>query len=455
MKLILLTHHRAQRVAVHTRYDYQPLFFAAPEPPVDTLITVTLAGLTADKVDSRAILRWLGERAGEQSSVFSGRRRRERDELDRALWRPTILEDFIDADNAKDMVWNLSRQLPLREHREFLDSWLPRARAWLRTAELTAPGRERVTALTSALELLERVMPIAGLNPHRVTHERDEERRRLDRLELDAAVGAGFVPARWIEVARGLETESVARDLLVRLAREFAERIADAEEREEEEDDDDDGTPSSTTVRARLDAALRRIAADERLKRLVGLSGSFWLYLTPHLPLPANTRGETVDISQAVEVTVSLNWPVLEARRIGAVVPGRAALFIQARGAGERATFIRGQRKLKFKVKAAGGALRRLGNTLTLGGHENSMHEALVEVDRLDTLANIDPQQAARAADHLELPADHPLYAAAAAAGRDPRYSRVLADLLIELLVGVDADIARALARAQARQNRR
>ncbi len=350
------------------------------------------------------------------------------------------------------MVWTLSRRLPLREHREFLDRWLPRARAWLRTAELTAPGRERVAALSSALELLERVMPIAGLNPQRVTHERDEERRRLDRLARDAAVAAGFEPARWIELARGLQTDSVARSLLDRLASEFADWLADADE---DDDDEEDNAPSPEVLRARLELALRQIAADERLKRLSSHSSLFWSYLTPYLPLPANTRGETVDISQAVEVTVALNWPVLEARRIGAIVPGRAALFIQPRGAGERATFIRGQRKLKFKIKEAGGALRKLGNTLTLGGHENSMHAALVELDRLDTLANIDPQQAARAAEHLQLPADHPIHAAAAAAARDPRYSRVLADLLIELLVGVDADIARALARAQARQNRR
>jgi hypothetical protein len=47
------------------------------------------------------------------------------------------------------------------------------------------------------------------------------------------------------------------------------------------------------------------------------------------------------------------------------------------------------------------------------------------------------------------------VFATAKRVADDPRYGRVLADLLIELLVGIDSDVARRLARAKARGNRR
>jgi hypothetical protein len=53
------------------------------------------------------------------------------------------------------------------------------------------------------------------------------------------------------------------------------------------------------------------------------------------------------------------------------------------------------------------------------------------------------------------LPPEHPVFQAAEAARTDPRYSRVLADLLIELAAGLDADIARRLTRSQSARRRR
>jgi hypothetical protein len=94
-------------------------------------------------------------------------------------------------------------------------------------------------------------------------------------------------------------------------------------------------------------------------------------------------------------------------------------------------------------------------NTLLVAKSESSATTALLEVDRLDTLAHVDPRQALAAVEDRDLPQNHPVFLAAEAAEVDPRQSRVLADLLIELVVGIDADIARDLARQQARANRR
>ncbi|MCI0728921.1 MAG: hypothetical protein L0332_19695, partial [Chloroflexi bacterium] len=72
----------------------------------------------------------------------------------------------------------------------------------------------------------------------------------------------------------------------------------------------------------------------------------------------------------------------------------------------------------------------------------------------LDTLANVDPQQALARVAHLDLPANHPARQAAEAVRTDPRQARVLADLLIELAVGLDADVARQLVRSMAGRSR-
>jgi hypothetical protein len=76
---------------------------------------------------------------------------------------------------------------------------------------------------------------------------------------------------------------------------------------------------------------------------------------------------------------------------------------------------------------------------------------ALLEADVLDTLANLDPEQAV---DKLRatLPASHPIFDAARKAKTDLRYARILSDLLIEASIGIDADVARRLMKAQSRR---
>ncbi len=119
--------------------------------------------------------------------------------------------------------------------------------------------------------------------------------------------------------------------------------------------------------------------------------------------------------------------------------------------------YIRAERKLKFRIQKAGGSVRKYGCELVMqskaGG--KSLGPKLLEIERLDTLANIDPAQAIAAVEELNLPQNHPAREAAARASSDYRQRRILADLLIEERFGIDADIARHLARSQARGNRR
>ena len=81
------------------------------------------------------------------------------------------------------------------------------------------------------------------------------------------------------------------------------------------------------------------------------------------------------------------------------------------------------------------------------------MQAALLRVDEIDSLAQLAPERAvALLGDLAPTP---PITEALAHAPSDPRWRRVLSDLLIERIVGIDADVARRLARAEASANRR
>jgi hypothetical protein len=178
----------------------------------------------------------------------------------------------------------------------------------------------------------------------------------------------------------------------------------------------------------------------------------FWTAIQHHVPLPANVTGEKIDIAAAREVTVPLTWDTYKAKRVGTIKLGRAALMVYVNN---HWLYVRGERKLLHQIRARGGSLKKWGCTLTVGGkQEGSAHEKLLEVDRIDTLAQVDPKGAARLAGE-DLPQTHPIATALAHAAGDPKWRRILADLLIEKLVGIDADVARRLARGEARANRR
>jgi len=78
----------------------------------------------------------------------------------------------------------------------------------------------------------------------------------------------------------------------------------------------------------------------------------------------------------------------------------------------------------------------------------------LLRVDEIDSLSQLAPERAVALVPE-SLPPEHPISVALSRSRDDLRYRRILADLLIDRLVGIDAVIARRLARAEARANRR
>jgi hypothetical protein len=113
--------------------------------------------------------------------------------------------------------------------------------------------------------------------------------------------------------------------------------------------------------------------------------------------------------------------------------------------------YIRGERKLKFQVQSApGGKLEKYGCILTLPAEKSKQElgRFLLEVERIDALTQLDPEAAfATLPDAENLPTNHPARLAVVHARTDHRQARILADLLIELRTGVDADIIRQMAR--------
>lgn len=258
------------------------------------------------------------------------------------------------------------------------------------------------------------------------------EVERLDGARWQAARAEGVDLERWIAVAAKLGTDEVCLKALNRIARELRAR-----------------PPGD------VPALLEKIAARKRLRNLTEYDTQFWELLRDQVTLGASATGVTVDITDAYEQTVQLRWDVLRAQRVGPVTGGRSALVV-ASPYGRPQVYVRGERKLKFQVAKAGGTLQKYGCTLVMKGSGGpSLHPALLEIERLDTLANVDPAQAVASLADLSLPPAHPVYQTAAAARTDARHARILADLLIELRFGIDADVARHLARGQARANRR
>ena len=174
-----------------------------------------------------------------------------------------------------------------------------------------------------------------------------------------------------------------------------------------------------------------------------------WSRIAEMFDFAQDLGGETIDLSDAREVRFVPMQPYLDAKRVGRIKPQRPALLVYQSNSRFPEYVIGADRRLQFRVVAAGGSLHKWGVTFTMGSvGDDSFAQALIEVERLELLANVDPMAAV---DEIrsELSDDHPIHAAALKAQTDHRWGRILADLLIEFTVGLDADIARRLIRSR------
>ena len=423
MKALAQVHVYGERPIASIGYGWgsRQLHFADPAPAQGSVICIEIPEV--EHATNQAVIEWLRARSGQSAS------RRELYELPRDVWRHAVLDDFIDAEHYRMVVWQVASHFSAEELDAFVGKWLPVARAEVREALTVENEHARAKALKEIMDRVHRIYAVTGTVPNQLHHQMSETLERVERARLVALRATHPPPESWIDAATEMETQTVIRDTLVAMARQLRKEQTD---------------PKRV---ARLLATIH-----SKLRDAVLYHPDFWAVLQPMLELEPNVRGETIDITDAREETVALSWPLYRGRRIGQVVPGRTALVVHAEN---RTTYIRGERKLKFRVMRAGGSLDVHGNTLVVRAQSDAVGAALLEVDRLDTMAQIDPRRALAALEDLDLAADHPVFEAARAAEHDPRQGRVLADLLIELVVGIDADIARGMARAQARANRR
>ena len=424
MRLLYVTMTLGDRVYVRAGgWGQMSLYFRGKQPDHDQLLLLDFKGLTTDT--PTAIVEWLGELEGEK------RREEEICEIPESVWRPAVLDDVMEAGNHHTVGWHLQRLFPLTDFDAFFAKWLPEAKARLEKNLALDGELRRGKALPRLEKFLERIGIVTAAAPRRCAEEAKTIFEKADADHRETIQQEGYDFERWVGAAEGALSNLGRLNLLLDIKNELLDpSVADS-----------DVLP-----------ALERIHQSLKLRNTV--PEVFFEALQHKVRLPPTVEGKRIDISGAREETVQLGWPLIKGQRVGSVVPGRTALVVRDRNQNPK-YFIRGERKLKFRVKRAGGKLERYGNTLVLSEAGDGLAYALLEVDRLDTLANLSPKQALATVADRDLPSDHPVFAAARAAEDDPKQSRVLADLLIELRVGVDADIARQLARAQSRSNRR
>ena len=420
MKVLAIVEEYAEQPMVRIDWRQVQFFREGEGPRPRTMITIDMPGLKGD-LNAEAVVVWLtrDEKRGlrgffkksEEVHVFSRRH-----------WKYTELDDLLEATNSQEMVWRLSEFFTLEAMVEFERRRMPEAWKLIDEWKKRAFGSEE--ARYKALRNIEKDF----VNRHAVALGAtsviqktltDYESRRDEELIEEFRLKGVDDPKGWIKlVDRVTSTRGT-----VQVADAFGEFIEQTAKDTEE-------------ILKILELVAKHPEVSERLTHQTG----FWKHFECRLVFPANVEGEKIDISNAVEVVVPAHFDLLESRRVGNVVPGRRALRIN--GERWRGTYIKGARALQFDVEKAGGSLRKYGCTLV--SSRGSAQGLLMEVEELILLANLAPEQALQKVAGLEIPEDHPVFAAAEKARDDHRYARILADLLIELKTGVDAAVLRA-----------
>lgn len=428
MKLIYITNKYGDRINIQPNYNGAMIFFAGEKQPgYQDMITLELPGLKGQM--EAHILDWLKK----HTPVADPTSRRQIYEFPETVWRKTHLDDFLDAGNYHYHGYWTARSFSLEAFSAFADKWLPQVQEQMRTISAVSNSPDKVKQLEKLYEFANRVFVVVNQCPQRILSEKTDLLHSLETVLVSSVKQQGFDAEKWIKTADSLQTPGISLALLADVTRTLA---------------------SQKTPQNELHRLLRLIYQSPKLRNMTDRSPYFWNPIRHTIRLEQTVFDETIDVSQAKVQKVEFSWELFGARRVGRIVPGRQALVLRA--ADGAVTYIGSGREVLFKLKRGNGRIRKFGCTLTTTATTgNTLNHALLEMEQLDTLANVAPQQAVDRLAHLNLPADHPIYQAAAATAHDPRQSRVLADLLIELSVGIDADVARRLTRAQTGRQRR
>ncbi len=345
------------------------------------------------------------------------------------------LNNLLEAENGSHLRYLLTAHFTLEELRTFVERHTTEVTARLAQALSTPAGIERLTALEGVERFIDAAIGIGSVIPSAISQELDKMRRILDRERIRAANLPRVsgpedlaLPQR-IALLAVLKHEEEIRKFLVKTAKAI-KRV---------------GLP-----REEVTSFINRLQKNKPVREAAAWIPEFWSALAGRIELPATERGIMLDITGAREVEVEMSWDIFNARRIGPIVSGRKALLVHIAD-NQTTYYIRGERKLLFQVRAApDGKLEKYDCTLTYSKAEGEqrLRRLILDVERIDALAHLDPDAAlASVPATLDLPAHHPIHRTAETARTDYRQARVLADLLIELHSGVDADIIRSLSR--------
>jgi hypothetical protein len=405
---------RANLVVDHT--GTVPVSGAPPRP---ALLELDCPGLSAP---TRAgLLRWLatqGERVAEGTAT-KGSAAGALDAVPEHAWRPITFDEAVDLRGFEQLQYLAGAAAPLAEIVVSLRRRLPPL------LDATDAGLElEDAAQIASLTGLAPVRRAAGtvmwaMNIRSDRHVLDLS-ERVDRAGLAALRGRPFDVDAWVSAADAMKAPIGRLAALV----ELVSRIPEG---------DDAPTHALAIVRA--------VRRHRQLVLATAFAPAFWGPLAPLLDWAPTMRAGTLSLENANEAVVTASWDLWNARRVGRVKIGRKALVIP----GGIQTVIRGTRALVKRVIDAGGELRHHGVTLTYPTTARPLTPRLVEVERIDTLAYVDPDAALRViGERGDVPA---LRALVERAKTDRGLARVLADHLIEHAVGLDADVARKLAR--------
>jgi hypothetical protein len=423
MKIISLVEKHAGDAMIRIGWGREGLFFSGKQPMYPSLITLELPGLTRMGL---AIRQWLVDfHKKSRKPKTAADRRRQRVDIVESLWRPTVLDDFIDARNATEVVWYVSTYFTTDEIATFSVKHGPRLHGEVREA-LAVARASRPRALAKVGKRADRIVGVIYQGNRRIHAEGEQLKVELDREDAAELVTSKWSATAWIKGARRLRTDVVRVEVLAEIGKQLVKHGSD------------------------IGAALDQMLA---LKLHEVHAPGLWTAIAPHLPLPQTVRAKTLDLTTAHEMTAAAGWELWTAERVGPVKPNRAVLRLVV---GDKVYYVRGERKLKHAIRTRGGSITRWGCTLKIRGGSGAaaVHAKLLEIDKIDTLAQIDPRRAVALISDA-LPADPAIATAVAQAIDDPRWRRVLADLLIERITGIDADVARRRARAEAGANRR
>lgn len=428
MKLIYLTSEYGGRIGVSIQYSHR-FYFKGAQPPNDKLITLDLPGLSVNYYTY--IISWL--RSNEkQENEYS---RREINEFPENVWRETVLDDYIEAGNFHETVWYIPQKFPSSAFADFGNKWLDDARKKLDNALQNKSGVPRINAFGEIKDFLERIYFVMDKTPGNLAIEIQNMKTEIDRETWKNITKETDDIGEWIKTANDFNSDIARREVIDQIVGAIVKRRLSSEE--------------IFKLLHRFNQNLRNSAEY--------YNTYFWTTLAPFIKFEQNVMNRTIDLTEAVEEKVLFNWNLLNAKRVGSIQHNRNALIIKDKLNGLPKTYVSGERKLKFQIQKNGGKLEKFGCVLTIASAEekSSIQPALLEVEKIDALANLNIEQALEKIAHLNLPPNHLIFRTATRAKTDPKQARVFADLLIELLVGVDADIARNLARAQAQGNRR